>query len=397
MRKVDHLLLVCALLLLGFGLVMVYSASAVKAGEDYGDPAFYLKRELIWAGIGICAMVAVAQIRYERLMGLAGPALAVSLVLLALVLVPGVGKIAGGARRWLAFGPMRLQPTEMAKVALLAFVARALHRRQEEVGNFTDFFVPVMVISGLTCGLMLLEPDLGSPILLMGATLAVLFIGGCKLPHLLLVLASATPAVVFLVLSTDYRRDRLLAFLDPWKYAKDEGYQVTQSLIALGAGGPLGVGLGKGMQKLWFLPASHTDFIFSVIGEELGFIGAAAVVVLFAMLVGRGFRAGNRAPDAFGQYLAYGLSFLLGLQAVMNVAVVTSSMPTKGIPLPFVSYGGSSLLFTMVAVGILLNISRHGISWSAEPMPSGFDTLGDKLRGRRRALLPLLRRKVLAR
>lgn len=391
MRRVDRTLLVCALALLGFGLVMVYSASALRAAEVYGDPAYYLKRELVWAALGICAMVAVARMRYERLAWLAGPALAVSLVLLVLVLVPGVGKVAGGARRWLAFGPMRLQPTEMAKVALLAFVAKALHRRQEEVGSFADFFVPVMVISGLTCGLMLLEPDLGSPVLLMGAVLAVLFIGGCRLPHLLLVLVSAAPAAFFLVLSTDYRRERLLAFLDPWKYAQDEGYQVTQSLIALGAGGPLGVGLGRGMQKLWFLPAAHTDFILSVIGEELGLLGTMAVVTLFAILVVRGFRAGSRAPNPFGQYLAYGLSTLLGLQAVMNVAVVTSSMPTKGIPLPFVSYGGSSLLFTMVSVGALLNISRHGISWSAEPMPRGFATLGEKLR-RRRALLPLLRR-----
>jgi cell division protein FtsW len=355
----DHLLMISALLLLGLGLVMVFSASGVLATDKYHDPAFFLKKQLIYAVIGIALMLVVRRIPYQSYNRLVYIILFISLILLILVLIPGIGVRIRSASRWIKFGPLVIQPSEFAKLAIIIFLAYSMARKQEKIRYFSIGFLPHIVVAGIFILLIEKEPDFGTALALAGITFLMLFVGGTRLTHILLVVLSASPLVIYVILKNKMRLERVVTFIDPWKYAQESGYQLVHSLYAIGSGGFWGLGIGKSREKLFYLPDSHTDFIFSIMSEELGFLGVITVISLFVILILRGFIISLRAQDNFGAYLAMGLTALIGLQAVINMAVVSGLMPTKGLSLPFLSYGGSSLLVNMIAVGILLNISSQ--------------------------------------
>jgi cell division protein FtsW len=355
----DHLLMISALLLLGLGLVMVFSASGVLASDKYHDPAFFLKKQLIYAAVGVGLMLFVRRIPYQTYDRLVYVILFISLVLLILVLIPGIGVRIRSAARWIKLGPLVIQPSEFAKLAIIIFLAYSMARKQEKIRFFSIGFLPHIVVAGVFILLIEKEPDFGTAMALAGITFLMLFVGGTRLTHIFLAVLSASPLVIYVILKNKMRLERVTTFLDPWKYAQESGYQLVHSLYAIGSGGFLGLGIGKSREKLFYLPDSHTDFIFSILAEEVGFIGVLIVFSLFAILIIRGLIISLRAQDNFGAYLAVGLTSLIGLQAAINLAVVSGLMPTKGLSLPFLSYGGSSLLVNMVAIGILLNISSQ--------------------------------------
>lgn len=353
----DKVLLWAVLGLTTLGLVMIYSASAVKAADGMGDPFYFVKRQGFAALLGLGAMFVAMRIGYRRLEFFAYPLLLFSLLLLILVLIPGIGSMAGGARRWIPLGPLHFQPSELAKLAMVVYLARSLARKREKVRDFSIGFVPHTLVAGLFTVLLLAEPDFGSAVIIGCILFLMLFSAGAKISWLVGSMLVVLPIGIHLVASRSYRLQRVLAFLDPWEHRSDIGYQIAESLIGVGSGGLTGTGLGAGKQKLYFLPEAHTDFIAAVIGEELGLLGLGLLVLLFGLLVWRGMRAAFWASDAFGAYLAVGITALLGLQAVTNLAIVMGLLPTKGLVLPFVSYGGSSLVLSLGAAGLLLAVS----------------------------------------
>ncbi len=344
------------------GLVMVLSSSSVEALANYGSSWLFFKRQLLWTILGLLAMTAAARFDYRRLRRHVGLLLVAAAVLLILVLVPGVGIAVNGSTRWLGAGPLRFQPSELAKLAILVYAADVLTRRAPLVADWREVLRPVAVVFCFFGALVMLQPDMGTTIVMSILTGSVLFVGGLRLRHLVLVGIGGLAAGAVLAVVEPYRRARLLSFVDPFSevHAQAGGYQVAQSLIALGSGGWTGVGLGAGRAKWLFLPNAHTDFIFAVIGEELGLLGCALVVFLFGALTVFGVRAALRAPDRFGTLLAAGITGWVVGQALVNIGAVTGLLPVTGVPLPFVSFGGSALLFTMAATGILLNVARQG-------------------------------------
>ncbi len=354
----DHTLLIVTMVLSLVGLVMVFSASAVVAGNRFQDQSYFLKRQLAWLVLGLALMHVASRIDYAVWRKLATPLLIGSGVLLAAVLVPGIGVMTKGARRWIHAGPFLLQPTEIAKVVIVVYLAAYLAKKGPKVTRFASGFLPPLVVVGVLSVMILAQPDLGSVVVIGAVAMTLLFVAGARLSHLLTIVLLAVPAVAVLILRSPYRRQRLMTFLTPWKDATDGGFQVTQSFLAFGSGGPFGVGLGEGKQKLFFLPEVHTDFVLALVGEELGLVGTAAIMALFALLVLRGFHIAERARMPFGYYLGTGVTTLIGVQALINAGVVTGMLPTKGLTLPLVSYGGSSLVVSLVAIGILLSISR---------------------------------------
>ena len=354
----DRSLLWVTALLAVIGLVMVFSASAVVAGSRFHDYVYYLKRQVAWLGFGFLLLYLASRLDYTVWRRMALPILAVSIVLLILVLIPGVGAMTKGARRWLRFGPISIQPAEMIKLVMVLYLAAYLTRKEDRVGEFTTGFLPPLVVLGLLAGLVLLQPDLGTVGVVGLVTLGMLFLGGARLSHLFGMALLALPVVALLIWRSPYRLQRLMTFLEPWKDPTGAGFQVNQSFLAFGSGGLLGVGLGESKQKLFFLPEAHTDFVLALVGEELGLVGASAIMLLYAVLVLKGFQIANRAREPFGRHLALGITLLIGLQALINAGVVTGMLPTKGLTLPLVSYGGSSLIVSLVAIGILLAISR---------------------------------------
>ncbi len=355
----DLVLFGVVLALVSVGVVMVYSASAIVAADRFHDPFFFLKKQLFWAVLGFGCLWGAMLLDYRKLQGLVVPLLVISFALLVLVLVPPFGQEINGTRRWFRGGPVSFQPVELAKFALVLYLASFLTRRQEAIRSFTQGVLPVLMVAGLMAGLTILQPDLGNSLALMILTLALAYLAGARAIHLLAVCSAALPAVAALVIMKPYRWRRMVAFVNPWDDPQGSGFQIIQSFLALGSGGWLGLGLGESKQKLFYLPEPYTDFIFAIIGEELGLVGAAAVIALFAVLIWRGLRIGLRAPDAFGSYLALGLSLMLATQTLVNLGVVTGALPTKGLPLPFISFGGSALLMAMFSAGVLLNISQH--------------------------------------
>lgn len=358
----DHMLLFVTLTLALVGLVMVFSASAIVAGNRFQDPEFFLKRQIAWLGFGFLLMHLTSRIDYQLWRKLSIPILIGMLVLLVMVLVPSLGVAAKGARRWLRLGPISIQPAEMAKLVTVMYLAAYVTRKADKLTLFRSGLLPALIVVGLLSGLVLLEPDLGTVVVMGLATVALLFLGGARIAHLVSLGLCAIPVALVLVLGSSYRRQRLMTFLAPWKDASDAGFQITQSFLAFGSGGPFGVGLGQGKQKLFFLPEAHTDFVLALVGEELGLAGTVTVILLFAIFVWRGFHIAVRARMPFGKFLGMGITLLIGIQALVNAAVVTGLLPTKGLTLPFVSYGGSSLVVSFVGVGMLLSISRdrHG-------------------------------------
>lgn len=359
-RRPDFLIFFATVTLLGFGIVMVFSASSVAATAEFGDSFHYLKRQVVATVIGLIGMCICMQIDYHRLKKWAPVALIVAVVLLLLVLVKNVGVEGGGATRWLDIGPLNLQPSEVAKVSIILFLASVLSNRQNNITDFWRGLIPLVTILGALFLLILKQPDLGTAMILTVTAVVMLYAAGAKTGHLGGLAVMAAPVLWWVIMGEDYRRRRFLAFLNPEADPQDTGFHIIQSLYALGSGGLLGVGLGQSRQKFFWLPERHTDFIFAIIGEELGLLGTLFVLALFMLLTWRGCRAAMLAPDRFGMLLGVGIVAMISIQALVNIGVVTGSLPITGIPLPFISYGGSSLVFSLAAVGILLNISRHG-------------------------------------
>lgn len=353
----DFVLFAIVLALLSVGIIMVFSSSAVAAAQTIGDPFYYLKRQLFWAFLGLVGMVIVVNIDYANYRGYVDWFLLGSIILLALV--PLIGLESKGATRSLGIGSLSFQPAELAKLALILYLARNYSRNLARTHSFTKGIMPTIIVLGIICGLIMLQPDLGTAVTLAGSTFIILIAAGARLLHLGLLAVAGAAVVAAAIILAPYRMKRFLAFLDPWADPLGDGFQVIQSLLALGSGGLFGLGLGASKQKLFYLPERHTDFIYAIIGEELGFVGALAVLLLFFGFVWRGYKIAINARDSFGSLVAVGITSMIALQAVINLGVVTGSLPVTGITLPFISYGGSSLLFTLIGVGILLNISRY--------------------------------------
>ena len=351
-------ILIITFFLVAAGLIMIYSASAIFAGDRFGDQYYFFKRQMMWAGIGFFMMAAASFLRLELLQKLAKPFLIITGLSLVLVLFPGVGTKIGGARRWLRFGMFSFQPAEMAKLALIIYSAGFLSMKMEVLNNFREGVLPLLIVLGAAIALILKQPDLGTAVLIGSIVLVMMFIAGVPLRYLAILGLGSAPVFALLIFKVSYRWRRILVFLNPWEDPSNTGYQITQSLIALGSGGIIGVGLGKSVQKLYYLPESFTDFIFSIIGEEAGFVGTFCILLLMAVFICNAVKISRGAANPFAYLLGMGLTVMIGLQAIIHMGVVTSCLPTKGLPLPFVSFGGSSLVVNMIAVGLLVNISR---------------------------------------
>ena len=349
-----------ALALTCLGIVMVYSASSVAAQAQYRDGAFFLKRQVLYTIIGLAAMSVAWKVHYARLRRWTVPLLVLTVLAVIVVLFPHVGRAAGGARRWLPLGGVfNFQPAELAKLGLILYLSNFLANRGARVRQFIPGLVPPLLVLLILAVAILKQPDLGSVLILAMIAGVMLFVGGARLVHLLALGCAAVPAVIAVVLHESYRSSRLLAFLDPWKDPRGTGFHIIQSLLALGSGGLTGLGLGHSTQKFFYLPERHTDFIFAIIGEELGLAGAGAVLVLFALIAVWGFRIASRLPDRYGILLTTGLTTMLVGQAALNIGVVTGAVPITGVPLPFISFGGSSLVSNYLAIGMLLNLSQY--------------------------------------
>jgi len=355
----DKWLFLATLALVCASVVMVYSASAVIALERFEQPYLFVTKQLMWSMLGMALLSLVMRVdyrvyRHEKLQWTL-----IGIVAVLLIAVLFAGKI-NGSRRWFAIGPLGIQPSELAKLVSILFVAAVLERRMRRVNELQYSLLPIAVVVGGIVGLILIEPDLGTAVSVLAVAGVMIFAAGLSYRYILGALLLALPTLYVLVWSVDYRRRRFLAFLDPWADPLGDGFQIIQSMIAIGTGGVTGKGLMGGVQKLFYLPEPHTDFIFAVIGEEFGFVGATIVVGCFCVIAWRGLRTALRAPDAFGSFLALGLTMMIVLQAFINISVVMGMLPTKGITLPLVSNGGSSLLINLLALGVLLNISQHG-------------------------------------
>lgn len=358
MHKERIAIFLAVLSLVAIGIVMIYSTSAIYADEKFHDSYYFLKRQLTWLAIGLALFFAVSRFPYPELRKISLLILILSLAMLAAVFLPVVGKSAGGARRWLHFSFLTIQPSEFAKLAILVFLADFLARRQRKLGEFFRGFLPCLFILGVSMGLIVLQPDLGTVMLIGAVSFILFFVSGIRLSHLLTLFLLSLPVLYHFIFKVSYRRNRMLAFINPWKDPEGTGFQIIQSFIALGSGGLFGTGLGQSRQKLFYLPEAHTDFIFSIVGEELGLVGTTTVLGLFSILIILGVRISLKCQDLFGRLLSLGIVLLLGLQALINIGVVTGALPTKGLALPFISYGGSNLMVNLLMVGILLNVAK---------------------------------------
>ena len=366
----DKWLFLASLVLVCTSVVMVYSASAVLALDRYQESHTFVTKQLMWALLGLAVMSIVMRIDYRtyRNERLVWTLLGISVLLLIAVLF---SRPVNGTRRWFAVGGLGIQPSEFAKMAAVLFTALLLDRRMHRVNEIGYSLLPIAIVTGVLGGLILLEPDFGTAVSLIAVTGLMIFVAGLSYRYVVGAIVLSLPALYVIGMSADYRRRRLLAFLDPWSDPLGDGFQIIQSLIAVGTGGVAGRGLMGGVQKLFYLPEPHTDFIYAVIGEELGLVGASVVLACFCVIAWRGLRASTRAPDGFGSLLALGLTLMIVLQAFVNISVVLGMMPTKGITLPLVSHGGSSLLINLLALGVLLNISQHATAdaGAASPVP----------------------------
>ncbi|MCS7172270.1 MAG: putative lipid II flippase FtsW [Armatimonadetes bacterium] len=355
----DPLLFAAVAALCLGGLVVIYSASSVAALEAYGDAAYFLKRQLIWAGLGGVGLAAASRIHYRTWRRFVPGLLLLAVASLLVVLVPGVGVVVNGARRWVDLGPVTVQPVEGAKLALVLYLAHFLAGRGPILREPWRGVAPPLLVLGVLGGLVMRQPDMGSAVVLGVITLSLLFAAGARTRHLGATLAVGGLVALWLAISAPYRRDRLLAFLDPWRDPQGIGFHVVQSLIAIGSGGIWGVGIGRSTQKFFYLPERHTDFVFSILAEELGLVGVAGLVALYLLLLLRLRRLALYAPDRYGALLAAGVGSWIASQIVLNIGSVSGALPVVGVPLPFLSFGGSSLFALLVACGICLNLSRY--------------------------------------
>ena len=353
----DVKLLLAVLFLVGIGMVMVYSASSALAMQKYHSDYYFLKRQGTFALLSILAMVSCRYMPYRIYRVFAYPFLVLSLTLLAAVHLPGLGNEAGGAIRWLDFGLIKFQPSELARLALIIYLAYSLEKKQELIDRFAISVVPHLFVLIVFSAVLLTQPDFGSIVIFWALSLIMMFIGGIKIIHLTGILLPIAITGWWFMTFEKYRLDRILTFLNPWEYATSLGYQTIHSLMAFGTGGIFGVGLGKGYQKLFYLPEPHTDFIFSVIGEELGMVGVLIIIFSYAVILYQGFIIAKNATDLFGSLVAMGITVAMGLSICINMGVALGMLPTKGLTLPFLSYGGTSLLLNMAVIGILMNIA----------------------------------------
>jgi cell division protein FtsW len=357
--KPDYILFFAVLTLLAIGIIMVFSSSMVRSIRFYGHPYFYLVRQLAWSALGLLAMFFLMNFDCWRYRSWANIIYGISLLLLILVLIPTIGQIRNEARRWIGFSGLGFQPAELAKLTTILFLADSMAKRRGKINKLVTGLGPYLALLGFSFVLILMEPDLGTAVSIAVSAGVVIFVAGAKKAHLAGIFVFSAPALYWAIMSEPYRRQRYLAFLDPWADPAGSGWQIIQALYALGTGGPFGTGIGFSRQKWFYLPEPHTDFIFAVLGEEMGFFGTGLVLFLFFIIAWRGYRTAMAAPDRFSCLLAVGVTTLITMQALINIGVVTGSLPITGIPLPYISSGGSSLLTTLAATGILLNVSRY--------------------------------------
>jgi cell division protein FtsW len=358
LTRPDMWLLMAVAALLGFGVVMVFNVSYFQAEARYGDPYLFFRKHVVSVTVSIALMLVVSRVRLDLIERWASAVLPLCVLALLLVLAPGIGAERGGARRWIAVAGLTMQPSEFVKLGAVLFLARWISRHRDVMHRFGPGVLPALACVGLCSALILVQPDFGTAVILGLLVLLMIYVGGARPAHVLGLVLCGAVGLAVAVQVAPYRMRRLLAFLDPWQHSQDAGFQLVQSLIAFGSGGLGGVGLGQSKQKLLFLPEAHTDFIFALVGEELGLIGAVTVLALFVVVAVRGFRIAARHPDSFASLLAFGLTAVLILSAVVNIGVVLGMLPTKGLPLPFLSYGGSALMASMVEVGLLAALSR---------------------------------------
>ena len=359
MSREARLLFIAVYALVSLGIVMTYSASAIYADAMFKNPTYFLERHLLYAGVGTLFLFFAAGLNPYLWREHAREIVFFSLILLVLVLIPVLGHQAGGARRWIRLGPLNFQPAEISKVAICLYLADYLSRRIKGIqrGELSVLLPPLLIL-GLTCGLILLEPDLGSSVFIFLVAATLFFLAGIRFRYVFLAALFFVPAIGFLIIKAPYRLSRVTAYLNPWSDPQGSGFQIIQSLLAFGAGGVKGVGLGESTQKLFYLPQSYNDFIFSIIGEELGLIGTLFVVFLYGVILWSGLKIAYRARGNYEKLFVISMLLLIVLQAAVNMLVATGLIPTKGLPLPFVSYGGSSLVFNLLAVGLLLAMDR---------------------------------------
>lgn len=355
----DFWLLTVTILLVAIGVTMVYSSSAMLATEKYGDSYYFLKKEFLFVVVGFALMALAIKIPYKFYRKFTYPILGLSVAALVLTFVPGIRAEISGAARWIRVGSFTIQPSEFVKLSIIIFLAYSLAKKAKKIKTFTVGYLSNLIVVGAAVFLVLAGRDFGSAMLIALISGILLFIAGVRYTYLFASLLASLPVVYVAVASVEYRRRRIMAFLDPWADRYGSGFQMIQSFVAFSQGGITGQGLGEGRQKLFYLPEAHTDFIASVLGEELGLIGVVTVILLFAIFAWRGFKIAVKAPDRFSKYLAYGITIYISLQAILNLLVVMGFFPTKGMVLPFISYGGSALLTMLLATGILLNVSSY--------------------------------------
>ncbi|RDW18470.1 stage V sporulation protein E [Oceanobacillus arenosus] len=358
-NKPDFFLLTIILILLSIGIIMVFSSSYVWAEYKFDDAYFYLKRQLLFAGVGVMAMFVFMFIPYSTWIRYSKPILLICFGMLIIVLIPGVGLVRGGAQSWIGVGAFSIQPSEFMKLGLIIFLAGLLATSQKYITSLTKGFIPCLLLVFTAFGLIMLQPDLGTGLVLVLTCMVMIFVAGARLSHFFGLASLGIIGFVLLIASAPYRIRRITAFLDPWEDPLGDGFQIIQSLYAIGPGGLMGLGLGNSLQKYFYLPEPQTDFIFAILAEELGYIGGMFIIGLFLLLLWRGIKISLEAPDLFGRFLALGIVVMLTVQTMINISVVIGLIPVTGITLPFLSYGGSSLTLTLCSVGILLNISIH--------------------------------------
>ncbi len=356
-KPFDFLLFMTVLILLSLGTIMVFSAGAPHANNNMNDTYYFIKKQLLYLPLAFLAMFVTMNIDYRKL-GKWSPVFLIGSIAL-LALVPVIGTELNGAKRWIFIGPINFQPSETAKLAVILFFSYSLSKRKNGLESFFKGLLPYLLLLGVYGGLLLIEPHLSGTIIIFGVACIILFTAGSKIRHFMILSVPAIAGLIALIIFFPYRRDRLISFLNPFADPSGDGYQVVQSLYAIGSGGLFGRGLGKSMQKFLYIPEPYNDFIFAILAEEMGFIGVVAVLLLFLVFIWRGIKISINAPDVFGSLVAVGITSLVAIQVIINVAVVTSSMPVTGMPLPLFSHGGTSLIFLMAGIGILLNISRY--------------------------------------
>lgn len=374
-------------MLLIAGMLAVYSSSFAVGYHEFGDTNYYVARQAVFALIGVAAMVFFMRMDYRKLRALSVPMLTLALFGLVVVLIPGIGNERNGAQRWLEAGPVSVQPSEFAKLAIIVYISAWLASRGSQISRFTIGFVPFVLILGIVGGLIVAEPDMGTTIIIVLTASTLFFVAGAPLTHLALLLGVGSFISYVVINQRDYQIDRLVSFVDPSADPQGSGFQIIQLLVALGSGGPLGIGWSESRQKFFYVPGAHTDGVFAILGEELGFVGLMAILGLFGFLIYRALRVAMKTPDRFGMLLGIGIISWIAFQAMINIGGITRTIPLTGVPLPFLSYGGSALITTMAAVGILLSISRYTEGPGNAPADPGDERPGSRAsnwRNRRR-------------